>query len=91
MALDPAGTRLLALSTRMLKAAENGDWDEVARLDAERRRLATRPGVMAQLPEAVRLGEKVRALAENKKSEVARQLEGLRRGRRAAAAYDSEK
>ncbi len=92
MSVD-ATASVLECSERMLAAAIAGDWDELARLERERRGLlghmfapeaVIEPAALSRLAQ---INDEIIALGESHRNELRRTLEDGRAQRRAADAY----
>lgn len=89
--------KLLELTQAMLAAAEQRDWDRLAGLETERSRLIaaclgpTRPHAAAAMVDCIRrmleFDRQVIAIAEDGLRDIAGEIAGLERGRRAHRAY----
>lgn len=97
-AQSPHTEKLIELTQNMLAAAERGDWDRLAMLEAERSRLvaacfeSSPAGVNATamvgcIRQMLELDRRVIAIAENGLRDIAGEIAALDRGRRAHRAY----
>lgn len=91
MPVDPHEHPGLAPTQRMHAAAEQGDWTEVARLNAEREPLLAAgfdSSHVLQLREMIRLEAEIVALASAARELAGQRVVAFKRGRRAMGVYN---
>lgn len=95
---SPRTEKLLVLTQAMLAAAEQRDWDRLAELEAERSRLVAAcfdpshssvdaNAMVGCIRRMLDLDRQVIAIAEDGLRDIADELAGIERGRRARRAY----
>ncbi len=97
VAAAPGMDGILALSRRMLECAEHGDWDAVTAHERERRERMERyfaapaPARAGGLAEAIReivaIDQRIIALGQVRRDEIAASLRTLEKGRRGTETY----
>lgn len=81
---------MLALTQKMVRAAQNEDWDAVSRFSANRQRLISN-GLAAsdtEFRDLIEENNRLTALVMEQRAHVGTLLRQLKSGKRAARAYD---
>ncbi|MDH4275337.1 MAG: flagellar protein FliT [Gammaproteobacteria bacterium] len=89
---------LHACSVKMLKAAESGDWDEVASLESERKHLELLPKIahcgndvreelQSKLMEILEINKNIMMLATHTRDSIAKKLAVIKQGSIASYQY----